>query len=262
MRLVCLVAAAAGLTFGLLFVVLLAHGQAPDKPRLDLFGDPLPEHAVARLGCLRLRHPTTIQHLAFSPDGKRLASWGGRIARLWDVATGKLHREISAPDTRAPNSGLVVSLPDGTNWLAVGLMNSVSLYDTASGKQGGVIKLSDHFLFPSFQVRFTRDSKILAAAGREGIAVWDAGSGKQLNSKLLAPNTTVSLALYLAADGKTLTVLSERNVLSWWNVTDGRMRKKQEGIVKYSIWHATFSPDCRLSLALQQWWRNPCWCWI
>src|SRR6516225_9835092 len=60
------------------------------KPaRTDRYGDPLPERAVMRLGTLRFcqAHPSC---LAFSPDGKVLASCGSenRI-RLWDPDTGK-----------------------------------------------------------------------------------------------------------------------------------------------------------------------------
>ncbi|HYV35035.1 MAG TPA: RNA polymerase sigma factor, partial [Gemmataceae bacterium] len=77
----------------------------------DLFGDPLPKGASTRLGTVAFRHgPITgafipvakefelgvvtlggWRHadLAFSADGKHLASAGGGWARGWDVATGQ-----------------------------------------------------------------------------------------------------------------------------------------------------------------------------
>src|SRR5262249_22815113 len=60
------------------------------RARTDRHGDPLPEGAIARFGTSRLRHVAPVLSLAFSPDGKRLASGSrdGTVA-VWDVATGK-----------------------------------------------------------------------------------------------------------------------------------------------------------------------------
>src|SRR5215468_8173835 len=73
-------------------------GQAPpaakakdaDAPAVDALGDPLPTGAVARLGTTRLRHRGYVVALAFSSDGKRLASGGyDPAAHVWDAATGR-----------------------------------------------------------------------------------------------------------------------------------------------------------------------------
>jgi WD40 repeat protein len=85
----------------------------PPAPRLDAYGDPLPDGAVARLGTLRFSHSApNFLRAAISPDGKIIASIANvpvRIAygqpsnaiapnrlliRLWDRATGKVLREI------------------------------------------------------------------------------------------------------------------------------------------------------------------------
>ena len=56
--------------------------------------DPLPSGALLRMGTVRFRHGGSLRELAFSHDGKRLASWassyssqGGMV--IWDAASGK-----------------------------------------------------------------------------------------------------------------------------------------------------------------------------
>jgi RNA polymerase sigma factor (sigma-70 family) len=62
---------------------------AQSAPAVDLYGDPLPEGAIARLGTVRFRHGGQLQSIAYSPDGKTIASGNfGRIM-LWEAETGK-----------------------------------------------------------------------------------------------------------------------------------------------------------------------------
>src|SRR5947209_9497188 len=90
----------------LLLCACVLLGAAPaaaqeGPPRKDAFGDPLPPHALARIGSARLRHGHPIAALLFSPDGKYLlsADTNGGV-RLWDRQTAALALQLALEDDR------------------------------------------------------------------------------------------------------------------------------------------------------------------
>jgi len=95
-----------------------ADRPALGRPRLDLFGDELPEGAIARLGTIRFRHRANVRAVAISPDSSIVASSSrdGDV-RLWEAASGKL-LFILDPDRAFPIEALAFS-PDG-KFLAAG----------------------------------------------------------------------------------------------------------------------------------------------
>jgi WD40 repeat protein len=79
---------------------------------------PLPPGAVRRLGDTRLRPGVRVTHLAFSPDGKQLASWGNWLyfedrLSVWDTATG---RELFAQAMPERQVGGICWWPKGNNF--------------------------------------------------------------------------------------------------------------------------------------------------
>src|SRR4029077_12531928 len=102
-------------------------------------GDPLPARAFARLGTVRFRHTSHAGPLAYSPDGKTLLS-AGITLRIWDVATGKLVREVPWPHSAVHS---VAISPDGRFIAEIGTtptggaVDVVHLRDDVSGKEVG-----------------------------------------------------------------------------------------------------------------------------
>src|SRR5687767_11074198 len=85
------------LGFLALGLLLPCSCRAQEPARNDLFGDPLPAGAISRMGTIRFHQGYLVQSLAWSPDGKIIASGSFGIPRqvvLWDAATGLKQRTL------------------------------------------------------------------------------------------------------------------------------------------------------------------------
>src|SRR5262245_21415211 len=86
--------AAVWLLFSYCTTVASAQPKGTPAPRMDLYGDPLPDGAIARLGSIRLRH-AGLSDYVFLDGGRTLLSAGSdRILRFWDVDSGRQARMV------------------------------------------------------------------------------------------------------------------------------------------------------------------------
>jgi WD40 repeat protein len=236
------------------------------RERTDIHGDALPAGAVQRLGTLRFRHNSTA--LAYSPDGKTLAS-GGRDnqIRLFDAASGKELRRLIGHQPRSYSPGndgkgafdalvnatgeggvnSVAFSPDGKLLASGGWDDTVRIWDVATGKE--LRKLTAHKAMVG-RVAFSPDGKVLASRGSldGSVKLWDPLTGTQLQKFTGLSNINPwrfnhDSALVFAPDGKTVAATA-RKAIVFFDVASGAETRRLESHV-YGITLA-YSPDGKI----------------
>ncbi len=219
--------------------------QAAKQPRVDRFGDPLPDGALARLGTMRFRHGRGTT-LAFAPDGKSILSCGAdRTLRTWELATGRLLREQRVPSK--PTISAFVLSPDG-RLLAYqdATEGSFCLWDIA----GNQLRRFPWLLKDEgWQTgAFSPDSKVFAASSYKGsLRAWDVATGK---GRSLGKNDNAILSF--TADSKLLLTQGDRGI-DFWDLAAGRQQSHLG--FSHRFLGADVSPDGHIVAAWN--YRNP-----
>jgi WD40 repeat protein len=200
---------------------LTLHDPATDKEKLTLAGHTWPVHSVA-----------------FSPDGKLLASGAGGFrdgkrggeVRVWDVATGKVKHNPAWWEGGDVNE--VTFSPDG-KWVAAGGLKGLRVWNAATGKLQKEIETNAAIL----ALAYSPDGKTLAAGAFTGFAhLWDTATWKET---MLKGHKSEVRAVAYSPDGKTL-VTGGVGEFKVWNAS-GELRQT----VKHpdTVWAVVFTPD-------------------
>jgi WD40 repeat protein len=193
----------------------------------------------------QLGHNSTVNSVAFSPDGKQVLSNSGLGLKLWDINTGRLIRTFSG------HGNLVNSVafsPDGKQVLSGSSDSTVRLWDVASGSE--IRTFRGHSIGKGVtSVAFSPDGKqVLSGSSDSTVRLWDVASGSEIRtfrghsigSVHHNPYGVTSVAF--SPDGRQIVSGSYDFTVKLWDVATGQEIKTFSGHTR-GVTSVAFSPD-------------------
>jgi WD40 repeat protein len=200
------------------------------RPRLDGDGEPLPPGARFRLGTRLWRHTGECSNLAWSPDGKLLATASREGARIRDAASGKILVSIDAPHTR-----VLAFSPDGKELACGSLAGGVVAYDPASGRE-----VRPYPVNARQQLAYSPKGTYLIAVEETNYVVLNRATGR----KVLDMETRAEImGCAFSADETRLVVSSFNPAVKIWDIPAGKVLKEWTIEEKWFIGGPAVSPD-------------------
>ncbi len=138
-------------------------------------------------------HLVQVHTLAFSPDGRFLASGDYRTTKIWDLSTGKCVRELNQNDVRSGTQNGLIFSPNGDLLVTAGSQKAQA-WNVATGRSVAVFE--GHKTLGADCLAISPDQTRLATAGDREVKLWDLRSGQEALT-LTAPNWVNFRALSL-----------------------------------------------------------------
>ena len=225
------------------------------RKRADkFFGSDKPSRKSGPKPALVLKgHKGKITAVSWSPDGKQLISCDSGAhdkkleplpgtVKVWDLASQKAVRTISDPKIASYS---VSWSPDGKRLAIKGggafsidgeqAPGTLSILDAANGKSLAAVEVASGHLFSGEGIFWSPDSKTVAGISGENVIIWDAATGKPVQTLDHADSEDSPLAMCWSSDGNRIAVGGSDAVVQIWDVSTGKKARKLQGPVAIKL---------------------------
>lgn len=180
-------------------------------------------------------HKEWISAVAFSPDGRRLASASSDGAVIvWDVGSRQALKRLDRHKDRV----VAISFSPDSHWLTTAdLRGTLVRWDVDGTKPPEVLNENADL---NSALAFSRDGRWIAGPTSQGVLVWDLARKNQV--VVLEPVTGQVREVAFSPDGKRLAGANNNKTVVVWDLTTGKTVARLEGHAN-SVQTVTFSPD-------------------
>ncbi len=184
-------------------------------------------------------HAEAVQCVAFSPDGKTLASESVETVKLWDVASGNELATIVIDNYTGLSTCLAFS-PDGKTlaWAIGGWGPTAKLWNLTTKKEWASLRGHKDRVDC---LAFSPDGKTLASGSSDAtVRLWEVATGKERAT--FRGHTHIVKSVAFSPDGRLVASGSVDSAVKLWDATTGKEKATLKGH-RFTVWSVAFSPD-------------------
>ena len=196
-------------------------------------------------------HSGSVNSVAFSPDGKLLASGSSdkRIG-LWDISDPSKPRLIKRLEGHSGSVNSVVFSPDGKLLASGSSDKRIGLWNISDPSKPKLIKRLEGHSNYVLSVSFSPDGRLLASGSSDKrIGLWDISNpSKPKPITWLKGRSKSFYSVAFSPDGNLLASGSSNKRIGLWDISDpkkAKLIKQLEGHSNYVL-SVAFSPDGKL----------------